>query len=82
MPRIVWAGFKNGDLTSRAEAEFDASITADKGIEFQQNYAKLDLGIVVLVARDNRVETILALADAVLESLVGLRPGQLVRVAE
>lgn len=72
---------KNGELLSRAEAEFDAFVTADKGIEFQQNFSKMDLGIVVLVARDNRVETILGMADAILESLAGLRAGQLIRVA-
>ena len=81
VPRAGWAGFRNGELMLKTAAEFDVSITADKGIEFQQNYADLDLGILVLVAPNNRVETILGMADAILRSIGELRPGQLIRVS-
>ena len=81
VPTIGWAGFRNGELMAKAATQFDAFVTADNGIEFQQNYSELDLGIVVLRGRDNRVETIVGMAGAVLESLSNLQPGQLVRVA-
>ena len=80
VPRAGWAGLKNGELITRAASGFDALITGDRGIEFQQAYGELDLGIVVLLAPDNRVETITGMADAILEALTGLRPGQLVHV--
>ena len=76
-----WAGLKNSELLSKAAGRFDAFSTGDRNLEFQQQYADLEIGIVVLVALDNRVETILAMADSVLAALVALRPGQLVRVA-
>ena len=80
VPKIGWAGFRNGELMAKAAAQFDAFITADKGIEFQQKYSALNLGIVVLVAPNNRVETIVGMAAAVLKSLANLQPGELVRV--
>jgi hypothetical protein len=81
VPKAGWAGMKNGELMTRAASEFDAFITGDQGIEFQQSYRDLDLGVVVLVAPDNRVETITGMAGAILVALESLRPGQLVRVA-
>ena len=80
VPKIGWAGFRNGELMAKAASQFDVFITAEKGIEFQQNYSELDLGIVILFAPDNRVETIVGLAPAILESLADLKPGRLVRV--
>lgn len=80
VPRIGWAGLRNGELLSRAAADFDAFITGDQGIEHQQTYADLDLGIVVLIAPDNRVETITGMADAILGARDRLRPGELIRV--
>lgn len=51
-----WASVKNGKLLSLAAAKFDAFITADRNLEFQQNLATLPIAVVVLVARKNRVE--------------------------
>ena len=48
-----WAGLKNGKLLALAAAEFDILLTADKGIEFQQNLATLPLAVLVVVARTN-----------------------------
>ena len=41
--RKGWAGIKNGSLLALAAAEFDVLLTADKGIEYQQNIASLPL---------------------------------------
>jgi hypothetical protein len=67
----------------KAAPLFDAFITGDRNLEFQQRYADLEIGflVLVLVAPDNRVETVLAMAPAVLSALEDLRPGQLVRVS-
>ena len=81
VPKAGWAGLKNGELMALAASEFDAFITGDQGIEFQQAYSKLEIGIVILVADNNRVETITGMAASILDALKELRPGQLVRVA-
>lgn len=42
-----WSGKKNGELLRLAEVEFDALVTMDRGIEYQQNLKTLRLGIVL-----------------------------------
>ena len=37
-----------------AATKFEAFITADRNLEFQQNLAKLPIAVMVLVARKNR----------------------------
>ena len=82
VPRAGWAGLKNGELLSRASTELDAFVTGDQGIEFQQAYTRLPLAIIVIAARNNRVETIIGLAGSILKALDGVEPGELVRVGE
>ena len=51
-----WASVKNGKLLALAASRFDAFVTADRNLEFQQNLAKLPIAVVVLVARKNRLQ--------------------------
>jgi hypothetical protein len=74
------ASKSNGELLRLASAEFDALLTADQNLEFQQNVTRYEIGVVVLVAPSNRVQDLLPLVPRVLELLPGLRPGTLVRV--
>ena len=53
---IGWSGLKNGELLRRATALFDAFLTADQNLQYQQNLARLPVSVVVLVAQSNRVE--------------------------
>ena len=43
-----WAKLENGDLLSAAEASFDAFITTDQNLRYQQNLAGRRLAILVL----------------------------------
>ena len=46
-----WAGLKNGVLLSKAEAAgFSVLLTGDQNLEYQQNLAKRNIGVVVLCA--------------------------------
>ena len=76
-----WAGIKNGELLARAEREFDAFVTMDGNIEFQQNYSRLRLAIVALRAASNRLRDTEPLMPKVLALLPKLQPGT-VTVAE
>jgi hypothetical protein len=58
VPEMGWAGTKNGALLQLAETSFDVFITADQNVEYQQNLKSTILGIVVLVAPNNRFETL------------------------
>ena len=79
--RHGWAGTSNGELLRMAATEFEAFVTGDQSLEFQQSIGGLDLGVVVLLGPNNRVETITAMAPRVLDAVSSLQPGQVVRVA-
>jgi hypothetical protein len=81
VPERGWASKSNGELLRLASAEFDAFLTADQNLEYQQNPSRHDLVIVVLAASSNRLLDLLPLVPRVLDLLPGLKPGHLVRVA-
>jgi hypothetical protein len=72
---LGWAGVKNGELLRRAAGRFDAFITMDSNVQFQQRLEGLTFGIVVIHARSNRVADLVPIADLVLTALVDLPPG-------
>ena len=79
--RRGWAGTRNGALLQRAGAAgFEAFVTVDKGVEFQQRVSALPFGVVALRAASNDVDDLRPLMPEVLAVLAALRPGQLVRV--
>jgi hypothetical protein len=45
-----WSGVTNGKLLALAASDFDAFITVDKNLPFQQNLATLPIALVVLDA--------------------------------
>ena len=53
-----WSSIKNGKLLALAATQFDVFLTADRNIEFQQNLKALPVAIVVLRARNNRIQAL------------------------
>lgn len=43
-----WSSLSNGDLLAAAEAQFDAFVTTDQNLRYQQNFAGRRLAILVL----------------------------------
>jgi predicted nuclease of predicted toxin-antitoxin system len=78
--RQGWAGLKNGVLLSEASARFDALLTADKNMEYQQNLAVLPMSVVVLRARSNRIGDLQRLIPDLLDALNSLAPRTLIKV--
>ena len=74
------AGKKNGELLRLADADFDVLITLDQGFKYQQNLAERKIAVLVISAKSNRYADVLAHAQACLNALVAIRPGQLVRI--
>lgn len=68
-----WTGIKNGDLIKRADDQFDAFITADKNLRYQQNLAAQKLAVILLPT--NRVPDVIALLPAIELSLKTAKPG-------
>ncbi len=75
-----WAGVKNGKLLTLAATRFDVFLTADQNLQYQQNLAALPVAVMVLVAHDNRLETLRMLVTEILASLAELQACSLVRI--
>ncbi len=78
--RRGWAAKKNGELLAAAQGEFDALLTMDRSLPHQQNLGDVDLVIVLLEARSNRLEDLSPLVEGAKSALSGARRGELVRV--
>jgi hypothetical protein len=78
--QLGWQGLKNSELLRRAQGRFDALLTMDTGLQFQQNIAGSDIAILLLVARSNRMVHLRPLAPAILTVLKTVRPGELRKV--
>jgi hypothetical protein len=78
--QMGWTSLSNGALLRRAAEEFDALLTADQNIEFQQSLKALPMAVVVLVAASNRLESLEPLIGDLLAALGALQPRVLVRV--
>ena len=75
-----WAGTRNGALLQMAQSEFDAFITADKGVPHQQNLTRYALAIVILKAGSNRISELSLLMPEVNRILPSAKPGSLIRI--
>lgn len=61
-----WLGKKNGELLGLAAFNgFDIFVTMDKNLKNQQNLHKLDLKFFVLMAKDNKHQTLQPYIDKV-----------------
>ncbi len=49
-----WAGKKNGELLSLAEPAFDAMLTLDKSVPYQQDVSSRRIAVLIVRARSNR----------------------------
>ena len=61
-----WQGIKNGELLKRMiQEDFDALLTFDKNLQFQQNFARYSIAVFVLSARINSYEELSKLTDQI-----------------
>jgi len=75
-----WAGVQNGKLLALASTRFDAFITADRNLEFQQNLATLPIAVIVLICSRTRLQNILPLLPDLHDALATLKPNTVTRV--
>ena len=73
---LGWSGLRNGDLLGLASRHYDAFLTADQGIRFQQNLAGFDLAVVILPT--NRLRHLRYAVSPLIQSLENLRTRELV----
>jgi hypothetical protein len=73
-----WSRTKNGALLRLAEATgFEAFLTADQSLQFQQNLKESKIRIIVFEAPSNRLEHIRPLLPQAIAALREMAPGEL-----
>jgi predicted nuclease of predicted toxin-antitoxin system len=75
-----WGGVKNGKLLTLAAQQFDAFLTADKNLQYQQNLEALPLAVVVLDALSNELLHLLPLMPRLEVTLANLQPRSFAKV--
>ena len=75
-----WAGIKNGELLRSIRGQYDALVTMDRSMEFQQRVQILPFGIVLVRAPSNRMQDLRPLVPSILAALVAITPGMVQRV--
>ena len=75
-----WASFKNGALFAAASGQFDVLVTTDQRLSYQHDISTLALAVVVLVARRNKLESLLPLVAELKKVLKEIKPGEVRRV--
>ena len=68
---MKWNAKKNGELMNLLrDNDFQALITSDRNLEYQQNIEKYGTKVVVLNAKDNRYETVLPFVEEIERELL------------
>lgn len=75
-----WSGVKNGKLLTLASSAFDALVTVDKNLPYQQNMSSLPVAVLVLDAPSNELSQLLTLVPALEDALASLQPGKLMLI--
>jgi hypothetical protein len=70
-----WAGVKNGQLLSLMSQHFDAFVTVDSNLSFQQNLAAVAVAVFVLRASTNRLVDLRVLLPQLLATIPSAKVG-------
>jgi len=78
---MTWDKLKNGVLLMEAEKfGFSVLITSDKGIKDQQTMKGRSIGVLIIRAPNNRLQTHLTMISEVIQTLAIIQPGQIIEV--
>jgi len=78
--QMGWSSLTNGELLERASGHFEVMLTADQNLEHQQNLRRFNIAVIVLVAVNNRIESLRPLVRSVEKLLKEIKAGTLRRV--
>lgn len=76
-----WAGKSNGTLLTLMSGRFDVFVTVDRNLDFNQDVSGLELGVIVLHANSNRLESLEPLVPRIRETLETIKGGQAVHLS-
>jgi predicted nuclease of predicted toxin-antitoxin system len=75
-----WGELGDGALLAAAQGEFDVLVTIDRKLEFQQNLAKLRIGVVVVRVPKNQFRYYQAIREELLWAIQRVQAGEVVHV--
>lgn len=76
-----WSSKRNGELLKLMLAEgFQGFLTVDQNLPFQQNLRTSGIGVVVVMARTNRMKELRRLVPQILAALGAVKPGEVIAV--
>jgi hypothetical protein len=76
VPDAGWTALKNGELLGRAQQEFEAFVTVDRNLPFQQDLSRFSIAVIVLRAPSNRVADLRGLVPQLLTALPVAKRGE------
>src|SRR6185369_11185692 len=80
---LGWAGKKNGDLIQlMLKHNFQAFLTIDQNLSYQQTLREAGVTVVVLSAGQNRTDDLRPLIPRVLKALASPAPASLIIISE
>jgi predicted nuclease of predicted toxin-antitoxin system len=78
-----FAGLKNGELLNAAEsARFEVLLTADQGLEYEQNLTGRKIAIIIFHAKSIRLKDLLPHIPACLAVLPSIKSGEIIRIPD
>ena len=72
-----WASFKNGELLKLANEQFDVLMTVDKNMRYQNNFTGLNICVLTIIVKFNKLQNLIPVVDAIIKELESLKPGQI-----
>ena len=75
--QMGWTTIKNGELLALAAEHFDVFVTVDRNLAFQQNIIGLQLAVIVLRAKSNRLNDLKPLVAGLLMAFGAAKPGRI-----
>ena len=75
-----WTGAKNDTLLELAATQFDALLTVDRNLEYQQSFLGLTIAVIVVDVPSNDIAVLRPLMPGVLKALPNSKPGTVTHV--
>jgi hypothetical protein len=74
--QMGWNSKQNGELLTLAASHFEAFVTTDRNLSFQQNLPRFNIAVVVLTAPTNRLSDLRPIIRALLKALPFVKMGK------
>ena len=78
--QMGWKGKQNGELLALAERHFEAFVTTDRNLSFQQNLKRFSIAVLVLTAPTNRLSDLRPIVPALLKALPLVKKGEVRKI--